>query len=53
MADDEGGQLDGQPAIEATLRDIFASHPTPHYVSKIREVRFLSPDVSVLRAVAE
>lgn len=48
----DGSQLDGRVAIEATLRDIFASHPTPLYVSKIREVRFLSPEVSVLRAVA-
>lgn len=31
---------------------IFAHHPTPAYVAKVREVRFLSPKVAILRAVA-
>ena len=48
----DGSQVDSRQAIEANLRPIFASHPTPSYVAKVREVRGLSPTVAVLRAVA-
>lgn len=47
----DGSQLDRRPEIAATLAQIFAHHPTPPFVSKIREIRFLSPDVALLRAV--
>ena len=47
----DGSQLNGPAEIEATLREIFASHPTPPYVTKVRAVRFLSDGVAVLRAV--
>src|SRR5258706_11971014 len=47
----DGSQLIGQGEIASTLHQIFADHPTAPYVSKVREVRFLSPEVAILRAV--
>jgi uncharacterized protein (TIGR02246 family) len=48
----DGSQVDSRTAIEAHLRPIFASHPTPPYVAKVREIRMLRADVGILRAVA-
>ena len=49
----DGSQADGGPAaIEAHLSPIFASHKTPAYVGKVREVRALTPSVWLVRAVA-
>lgn len=47
----DGSQMSGQAEIASTLQQIFADHPTAPYVSKVREVRLLSPDVAILRAV--
>ena len=48
----DGSQIDGGPqAVEAHLAPIFASHATPAYVGKVREVRNLAPKVSLVRAV--
>ena len=47
----DGSQLIGRAEIVSTLQQIFADHLTAPYVSKIRNVRFLSPEVAVLRAV--
>ncbi len=47
----DGSQLIGKAEIISTLQQIFADHPTAPYVSKIRGVRFLSPEVAVLRAI--
>jgi uncharacterized protein (TIGR02246 family) len=48
----DGSQMTGRAEIASTLQHIFADHPTAAYVSKVRGVRFLSPEVAVLRAVA-
>jgi uncharacterized protein (TIGR02246 family) len=48
----DGSQLNGRAEIEASMRAIFADHTPAAYVGKIREVRFLGPDVALLRAVA-
>lgn len=48
----DGSQVDSRAAIERHLSPIFAHHPTPAYVAKVREVRFLSQEVAILRAVA-
>jgi len=48
----DGSVVNGRAAIAGHLAPIFADHPTPAYVGKVREVRFLTPDVAVLRAVA-
>ena len=48
----DGSQMDGRNQIESVLGQIFADHPTPVYVAAVREVRFLAPGVTLLRAVA-
>jgi uncharacterized protein (TIGR02246 family) len=48
----DGSPINGQAEIETTLGGIFRDHVTAAYVGKIREVRFLTPEVAVLRAVA-
>jgi uncharacterized protein (TIGR02246 family) len=48
----DGSQYSGQAEIASNLQQIFANHPTPPYVGKIRTVRFLSVEAAVLHAVA-
>jgi uncharacterized protein (TIGR02246 family) len=48
----DGSQVDGRTAIADHLGGIFRDHQTARYVSKVREVRLLAPDVALLRAVA-
>ncbi len=47
----DGSQLIGRAEIITTLQQIFADHQTAPYVSKVKSVRFLSPEVAVLRAI--
>lgn len=47
----DGSQMYGPAEIESSLSQIFADHMTAAYVGKIRGVRFLAPEVAVLRAV--
>src|SRR4030095_397843 len=47
----DGSQMTGQEVIGAELAGIFADHMTATYVSKIREVRFPTKNVAILRAV--
>jgi uncharacterized protein (TIGR02246 family) len=49
----DGSRMDGAYAIARTLRATFADHTPPPYAWKIESIRFLSPDVAVLRAIAE
>ena len=44
-------QLIGRAEIVSTLQHIFADYPTAPYVSKVRFVRLLSPEVAVLHAI--
>ena len=46
----DGSQQRGRAEIASTMGQIFADHLTPAYVSIVRSVRLLSPDVAVLRA---
>jgi uncharacterized protein (TIGR02246 family) len=48
----DGSQMNGRQAIAAELQRIFADHQTAAYLGKVREARFLTSDVAVLRAVA-
>ncbi len=48
----DGSLMNGQAEIEAELSRIFADHVTAAYVGIVREVRFLGPNVALLRAVA-
>jgi uncharacterized protein (TIGR02246 family) len=47
----DGSQLNGQNAIKTELEKIFAHHKTASYVWKVEEVRFLSDNVALLRAI--
>jgi uncharacterized protein (TIGR02246 family) len=46
-----GTQADLRADIEDHLRPTFADHPTSAYVAKVREIRMLSSNVGILRAV--
>jgi uncharacterized protein (TIGR02246 family) len=46
----DGSQVNGQLEVGAHLTEIFSHHQTPGYVSIVREVRSLAPDVALLRA---
>ena len=47
----DGSQMNGAREIESELSKIFAHHKTAAYIAKVREVRFLSPEIALLRAV--
>lgn len=47
----DGSQYNGKEEIAAEIGKIFAHHQTAEYVWKVREVRFLHPEVAILRAV--
>jgi len=47
----DGSQMTGRAEIASTLQQIFADHLTAPYVSKVRSVRLLSPEVAILRAI--
>ncbi|NOT74181.1 MAG: SgcJ/EcaC family oxidoreductase [Cyclobacteriaceae bacterium] len=47
----DGSQMNGPDEIQQSLEGIFKNHLTARYVWKIREVRFLSPEVAVLKSV--
>ncbi|WP_250452756.1 SgcJ/EcaC family oxidoreductase [Caballeronia sp. ATUFL_M2_KS44] len=49
----DGSTIDGRACIEAHLEPIFAQHPTPLFVAKVREIRRLAGEQTLLlRAVA-
>jgi uncharacterized protein (TIGR02246 family) len=48
----DGSLMNGRAEIESGIRQIFTDHQTAAYVWKIRDVRLLSSEVAVLRAVA-
>ena len=49
----DGSPVDGRTCIEAHLQPIFAQHPTPLFVAKVREVRRMASGQTLLvRAVA-
>jgi uncharacterized protein (TIGR02246 family) len=48
----DGSQHNGQADIASVMAHIFADHPTAAYIGKVREIRLLTPDVALLRAVA-
>jgi uncharacterized protein (TIGR02246 family) len=47
----DGSPMNGQARIESEIRQVFEDHQTATYVGKVREVRSLTPEVAVLRAV--
>ena len=47
----DGSEINGKTQIETELKNVFAHHKTASYVWKIKEVRLLSSDVALLRAI--
>jgi uncharacterized protein (TIGR02246 family) len=47
----DGSPMNGRAEIAAVLGGIFAHHQTATYVSKVRELRMISGEVALLRAV--
>lgn len=47
----DGSQMNGRAEIGSALEGIFRSHPTASYVAKVREIRSLGADVTVVRSV--
>ena len=47
----DGSQEIGRDNIFDHLHPVFESHPTPPFISIIKDVRLLSPEVALLRAV--
>lgn len=48
----DGTEHNGRVQIETEIGQIFANHKTGSYVGTVREIRVLTDDVAVLRAVA-
>ncbi|MET8703560.1 SgcJ/EcaC family oxidoreductase [Kitasatospora sp. NPDC058032] len=48
----DGTRHAGRSVMAAELGRVFADHPTPEYVAKVRRVRALGPGVAQLDAVA-
>jgi uncharacterized protein (TIGR02246 family) len=48
----DGSQINGRSEARSVLSQIFANHQTAAYLGIVKEVRLLSPDVAILRAVA-
>jgi uncharacterized protein (TIGR02246 family) len=48
----DGSQSIGREEIFSHLKPIFEHHPTAQYVSKVKDVRFLSSEAAILRAIA-
>jgi len=48
----DGSQSIGRQEIFSHLQPIFEHHPTARFVSKVKDVRFLSSEIAILRAIA-
>jgi uncharacterized protein (TIGR02246 family) len=48
----DGSQAIGREEIFSHLDPIFKEHPTPPFVTKVKDVRFLGSEVAILRAIA-
>ena len=48
----DGSEMKGKQEIETSLAGIFANHRTNSYVAKVREISFLTTEVTLLRAVS-
>ncbi|MBT2724778.1 SgcJ/EcaC family oxidoreductase [Bacillus sp. ISL-46] len=48
----DGSQSIGRQEIFSHLKPIFEHHHTARFVSKVKDVRFLSPEIAILRAIA-
>ena len=47
----DGTQMNGQAQIKSALEKVFSDHQTAGYVWRVEEVRFLSSQIALLRAI--
>ena len=47
----DGSQMNGRSQIEIELKKVFVDHKTARFIWKVEEVRFLTAEVALLRAV--
>jgi uncharacterized protein (TIGR02246 family) len=47
----DGSQAIGRKEILSHLKPIFENHPTPPFVSKVKDIRIFGSDFAVLRAI--
>jgi uncharacterized protein (TIGR02246 family) len=47
----DGSSMNGRQEIASELGRIFSDHPTARYVSKVREIRQVAPQLVLLRSV--
>ncbi len=48
----DGSTIENAANIELSFNAIFASYATPPFVSRVNRIRFLTPDIAVLQAIA-
>jgi uncharacterized protein (TIGR02246 family) len=48
----DGSMLTGASEIQTSMAEIFAEHPTPPYVAKVRGVRLLRDGVALIKGIA-
>lgn len=48
----DGSQAIGSEQIFSHLEPIFQDHPTPPFITKVKNIHFLSSDIVLLRAIA-
>ena len=48
----DGSLSVGSEEIFSHLKPIFEHHPTARFISKVKNLHFLSPDIAILRAIA-
>ena len=48
----DGSEMHGRASIEETYQRIFTDHRTGRYIVKVRNIRWLAPEIALLRAVA-
>lgn len=48
----DGSKTLGSEELLLHVKPIFDNHPTPPFISKVKDVRFLSSDVAMLSAIA-
>lgn len=48
----DGSQANGRKQIEQHISQVFSDHTVATYIGIIREIRFLTPEIGLLRAVA-
>ena len=47
----DGSTMNGRKEIFEQINSVFKNHKTGKYVTIVKEVRFLSPDIGILQAV--